>query len=315
MFIKVHDTPQPRMTYGHVASYSAGTIDKPFQVGTMVKFASPTNFVVAKQRLVSAIGVAAGAEVDLRTETVQPGSKRTCIRQLETGGELVEDTGEKLKGTSTYLLDLDGVKHLTRNKTEISHREKELYFLFRAMDSRKWGYSTSTDLVLQTEQYRSMICEQGDTQSGERHLAFESCGLISRVQRLRIFHDKEKLKLLLTGSVLIECTTDPTLSLQDFVIDEKISNKTTACPSNNIGIIQTIKKLSDGNADRLFGSLCLSVFIDKLEGVSRPMEVVAADFLRYSIEFTLRKFFRVVRSVKSTDFPEHSLQNPAERAG
>ena len=241
MFIKVHDTPQPRMTYGHVASYSAGTIDKPFQVGTMVKFASPTNFVVAKQRLVSAIGVAAGAEVDLRTETVQPGSKRTCIRQLETGGELVEDTGEKLKGTSTYLLDLDGVKHLTRITTEISQREKELFFLFRAMDSRKWGYSTSTDLVLQTEQYRSMICEQGDTQSGERHLAFESCGLISRVQRLRIFHDKEKLKLLLTGSVLIECTTDPTLSLQDFVIDEKISNKTTACPSNNIGIIQTIK--------------------------------------------------------------------------
>ena len=101
MFIKVHDTPQPRMTYGHIASYSAGTIDKPFQVGTMVKFASPTNFVVVKQRLISAIGVAAGAEIDLRMETLQPGSKRPCIRQLETGGELVEDTGEKLKGTST----------------------------------------------------------------------------------------------------------------------------------------------------------------------------------------------------------------------
>ena len=128
---------------------------------------------------------------------------------------------------STYLLDLDGVKHLTRNKTDIPQRERELYFIFRAMDSGKWDYSISTDFVLQTEQYRSMVCEQGDTQSGDRHLAFESCGLISRVQKLRIFHEKEKMKLLLTGSVLVECTTDPTLTLQDFATDEKNFNKTT----------------------------------------------------------------------------------------
>ena len=227
MIVKVHDTPQPMMTYGHVASYSAETVDKPFQVGTMVKLATPTNFVIAKQRLVVAISTAAGAEVDLRTETVQPGAKRPCTRQLEIGGKLVEDTGEEIKGTSTYLLDLDGVKHLTRNKTDIPQRERELYFIFRAMDSGKWDYSISTDFVLQTEQYRSMVCEQGDTQSGDRHLAFESCGLISRVQKLRIFHEKEKMKLLLTGSVLVECTTDPTLKLQDFATDEKNFNKTT----------------------------------------------------------------------------------------
>ena len=97
MSVKVHDTPQPSMTYGHVASYSAGTVVKPFQVGTMVKFASPINFVGAEQRLVMAISIAAGAEVDLRSETVQPGTKRVCIQQLETGGKLVEDAGEKSK--------------------------------------------------------------------------------------------------------------------------------------------------------------------------------------------------------------------------
>ena len=252
----------------------------------MVKLATPTNFVIAKQRLVVAISTAAGAEVDLRTETVQPGAKRPCTRQLEIGGELVEDTGEKIKGTSTYLLDLDGVKHLTRNKTDIPQRERELYFIFRAMDSGKWDYSISTDFVLQTEQYRSMVCEQGDTQSGDRHLAFESCGLISRVQKLRIFHEKEKMKLLLTGSVLVECTTDPTLTLQDSATDEKIFNKTTTCPSNNIGIIHAIKNFQTIMqiifSDAFANSLC--IFIDKLEGVSRPMEVVAADFLRYSVE-------------------------------
>ena len=35
-------------------------------------------------------------------------------------------------------------------------------------------------------------------------------------------------------------------------------------------------------SDAFANSLC--IFIDKLEGVSRPMEVVAANFLRYSVE-------------------------------
>ena len=38
------------------------------------------------------------------------------------------------------------------------------------------------------------------------------------------------------------------------------------------------------------------------------MEVAATDFLRYSIELILRKFFKVVRSVKSTAFPYYPLQ-------
>ena len=315
MFVKVHDKPQTRNTYGHVASYSAGTADKPFPVGTLIKFATPANFIVAKHRLVIVVKDATGAEVDLPTDTsTGAGGKRP--RQLEIGGELGEDTTEKPKGTSTYLLDLDGVKHFTRNKTDISQRERDLHFIFRAMDTRKWDYCVSTDFVLQTELYRSMVCEQSDTQPEDRHIAFQSCGIMSRVQKLHLFQKKEKLKLLLTGSVLMECTTDPTLSLLDFASEERISNRTTACPSNNVGLIQAIKNfqtvLQIVFADSFATSL--EIFIDLLEGANRPMEVVAADFLRYSVELTLRKFFRVVRSVKSTAIPEMSIKNPEECA-
>lgn len=40
------------------------------------------------------------------------------------------------------------------------------------------------------------------------------------------------------------------------------------------------------------------------------MELVAADFLRHSIEMTLRKFFRTVRSVKGATLVDQSLQTP-----
>jgi hypothetical protein len=59
---------------------------------------------------------------------------------------------------------------------------------------------------------------------------------------------------------------------------------------------------------------CLESFIDNLEGVFRPMEVVSADFLKYSVELTLRKFFRVVKSVKNTALTEQSLDNPQKCA-
>ena len=179
MFVHVHEKPQTRMTYGHVAGYSAGTVPLPIPVSTMVKFPSAASFLVAKPRLIAAEIASVGPEVDVLVEA-EP--KRQCLRQPVSGGELADDAGEKQKGTSTYLLDLDGVKHPTRNKTDIAQRERDLYFVFRAMDPEKLEYSISTDLVLQPELYRSMVCEQGDTQSDDRHSAFMSCGLISRVQ-------------------------------------------------------------------------------------------------------------------------------------
>jgi hypothetical protein len=190
LFITVFETPQARNTYGHVAAYSTGTDEKPFPVGTLIMFATPSKFVVAKWRLVFAIRDAEGAEVDLPTDpSMLAVAKRP--RRLLSGGETGDDAEEKQKGT--YLLDLDGVKHFSRNKTDLALRERELHFVFRAMDTRRRDFATSTDYILQTEAYRSMITPQtGDTPTGDRHEAFESCGILGRVPLL-IFQNKEKI--------------------------------------------------------------------------------------------------------------------------
>jgi hypothetical protein len=63
----------------------------------------------------------------------------------------------------------------------------------------------STDIILQTELYRSVLCEQGDTIPSDGHEAFMSCGIMSRVGSVLIFSNKkEELRALLTGSVLVE---------------------------------------------------------------------------------------------------------------
>ena len=312
LFVKIHEVPRGRNTYGHVASYSAGTVDKPYPVGAMIRFATTTNFVIAKPRLVAAIMGAVGAEVNIPTELSASSGKRP--RQLEIGGESAEDTTEKPKGT--YLQDLDDRRHFSRNKTDVAKRELELNFIFRAMDESKRDYCMSTDLILQTEQYRSMLCEQGDTIPSDRHEAFMSCGIMSRVGTLLIFSKKEKLKALLTGSVLVivESSSEPTLTLEDFITDksQKICSDRFACPNNNVGIIQVLKNLQTV-MQIVFSTTfakCLDVFIDLLEGELRPMESVASDFLRDSIELAVRKFFRIVRSEKGSAMGTLSVRTP-----
>lgn len=193
------------------------------------------------------------------------------------------------------------MKRPTRNKTDIQQREKDLHFVFRTVDVPKWDYSISTDLVLQPEEYRSMICEQADTQTEDQHPAFTACGLISRVQLLLLFSNKEKLKLLMIGSVLMEGSNEPTLTLEDFVTKDVIENRAAPCPNHNTGIVAALKNLAIVIhvvfSDHFEKSL--SVFINHLECAERIMELVPADFLRHSIELKLRGFFRVIRSSKA----------------
>jgi hypothetical protein len=311
MYVQLHSLPQLRRTYGHCAAYSADAPDQPLAIGAVFKFATVGSFIVAKQQLAASVRAIRAFENE--SELGQTPDKRQCVRQQEVLGELTDEAGGRPKGMSIYLLDLNGKKLYTRNKSDIAQREEDLGFVFRAMDITKMDYSITTDLVLQAEVYRSMLCEQGDTRAEERHEAFISCGLISRIQGLKVFSKFEKLKLLLIGSVLKEGATDATLSLEDFITGEKLSSKPFPCPSNNAGLVSVLKNLqtvlqivfSDEYAD------CLDGFIEKLEGALRPMELVSSDFMKHSVELTLRKIFRIIRSVKSSAIPDVDLQGPA----
>jgi hypothetical protein len=143
---------------------------------------------------------------------------------------------------SNYLLDLAGNKMFTRSKTDITQREEDRGCIFRAMDISKRDCSVSMDLVLQVEVYRFMLCKQGDTRAEDRHDAFISCGLISRVHRLQFFTKIEKLKLFLVGSALKQGSSD-TLSLEHFVTTERITFKQTTCQNNNSGLVSVLKNL------------------------------------------------------------------------
>ena len=315
VFIRIHVRPQPRLTYGQCMAYSYGTSEQLIPIGAFIKFPSAANYLVAKPEMVELMKDSIQPNVRRSLSDTTP-AKRVCIRPLDTGGEQAEDPGDKPKGTFTYLLDLEGVKRTTRNKNDIPQREKDLHFVFRAMDSGKWDYSISTDLVLQPEAYRSMVCEQADTQTEDQHPAFTACGLMSRVQTLLIFSNKEKLKLLLIGSVLIEGSGEPTLTLDDFVTKETISNGAAPCPSHNAGIVSALKNIAIAMHILFSDSFekSLNIFIDHLEGEKRIMEVVPADFLRHSVELALRKFFRVVRSVKATAIVEMKVATPDQCA-
>ena len=312
MFFQVHEKPQVRMTYGHCSQYSVGTTDFPLPIGALMKFPSLSHYLVAQPRLLEAVqmslsptvGVAAGAET----------AKRPCLRPLEIGGEQAEDTAGKTKGMS--IVDLDGGEHPTRNKTDLHQRERDLGFVFRAMDAQKRNYSIRADVTLQADYYRSMLFEQGDTQLEDRHTAFTACGLMNRVQKLPVLGENGKLKLLLIGSVLAD-NNEVTLGLEDFICGEKISSKSSPCPSNNAGLVTALKNLqmvlqlcfSDAFEN------CLDGFIDNLEGVCRPMELVAADFLRHSIELNLKRFFREVSTEKGSALPaDLSLKTPGRCA-
>ena len=59
----------------------------------------------------------------------------------------------------------------------------------------------------------------------------------------------------------------------------------------------------------------MEAFIADLEGKLRPLELVTSDFLRYSVEEVIKKFFRVIRSEKRGTTPDSYLvSNPAECA-
>ena len=139
-------------------------------------------------------------------------------------------------------------------------------------------------------------------QAIDRHPAFSSCGLINRIEKLLVLGEIGKLKLLLVGLVLTD-NGAPTLCLEDLISGEKVTCKPSPCPSNNAGLVTALKNVQmvlQVCFSDVFGK-ALESFIDKLEGASRPMELVASDFLKHSVQFNLRRFFREVSTVRGPD--------------
>ena len=90
------------------------------------------------------------------------------------------------------------------------------------------------------------------------------------------------MKLLMVASVLKQVSASATLSLEDFLTGEKITSKPTTCPNNNSGLVTALENLQTMLQivlSDVYGK-CFDDFIEKLEGVTRPMELVPSDLLR-----------------------------------
>lgn len=289
------------MSYGTCWAWSDGAGDFGLVLGQRIKFPSVSHYIVAKPDVV--LGLAHEKRLKAVRESADVGddglvnqAKRVCNRSLEDGGELTES-----KGMFKYIIDLEGVKHPTRNKTDLALREKELRFCFRALDAERWEFAMGSDFLLQTEEYRCMVAEQGRTRSDQRNSAFEACGLLDRVQGLKITKCHIALKMFLTGNCFVEGTL-PTISLECFVTGDAISGEETVCSAQNRPLIAALRNLQVSLQVFLSGEFAGAIdpFILALEGEKRPLELVPADFLKYSVIVVLRKFFRVVRSERTT---------------
>ena len=226
MYVKLDGFPQPRSVFGTVVAYSEGATDRELEVGLKVRFPPTLHLLVAKPSLVDLVDQVLGTATDNpRTGEPRP-VKRLRTRLLEDVGEPAENRDEK--GTSKYILDLDGVRHTTRNKSDIAQREKDLGFVFRMVEKERWEHVMGTDFTLQVGIYKSTIFQQARIRVNKRHESFASCGYLDRIQDLDFIHRSDRLKLLLTGQIMVEGVT-ATLTLEDFANGESLSSCVEIC--------------------------------------------------------------------------------------
>jgi hypothetical protein len=129
--------------------------------------------------------------------TTEPEAKRLKAAQLVVGGELTSPSGERAIIFITYL---DGGRHVTRSKSELSIREKDMHLGFRVVDPERWPHLMGGDWVLQPAEYARTITEQVRRRPQHRDMAFQTCGLLVRIEKMDLTNKIEKLKSLMTGN-------------------------------------------------------------------------------------------------------------------
>ena len=157
MYVRLDGPPQPRAIFGTCIAYSEGTDQRDIDIGARVQFPPTPYLLVAKPALLELFD---DDQANFPSTGEGRPSKRSRARLPEDGGEHAESKQDADKGTTKYILDLDGNKHMTRNKSDIMQREKDLGFIFRTVDEERWGFIMGTDFLLQVNYYKNTIMLQ-----------------------------------------------------------------------------------------------------------------------------------------------------------
>ena len=246
MFIKLVGPPQPIETYGKCVAYHGDVPDIPFALESLLEFPSLSHYIVARPGVFEALGEIVPAPADLDDRP----AKKLCVRMQDKKGQVEQgdvDQGNVEQGkvdqgnieegkvkqkkieqnkaleweypySKYYLIDLDGTKYPTRSKENLIEREKDFWFLFRALDmNRRFAISMMDHYELDIQRYRGYVEYEGSTvDQKRRNDAFATSRYYNRVHTTALFTDPAKLKLFLTGNVKIGGVL-PNFQLEDFV--------------------------------------------------------------------------------------------------
>lgn len=305
-FLVLRGRPGVFTSFAEVIGFTNDIVNRPLEVGLTVQFPTPDFFLVAKGDLL--------ASVQLRhSDATEPEAKRLKAAQLVGGGELTSLSGER---AIMYITDLDGGKHATRNKSELFVRERDMNLGFRVVDPERWPHLMGGDWVLQPAEYARTITEQGRTRTQHRDAAFQTCGLLVRIEELEFTSKTEKLRSLMTGNVYGD-GKGTSIEIHDF---EALGSPISTTPGvdrfrnkNLIAALENVQLVMEVFYSSAFENV-LGTFIGHLKSSAQPMMLVTAAYLKHSLELQLATFFRIVQSKKHKDLPLVSLSTPKDCA-
>ena len=267
-------------------------------LGENVCFSTPGHFLVASGDLISRCSQLQ-LELSQRAEDAAGTfTKRQRLLQGATGVQAASSPGER---QGTWIADPEGGQHPTRIKLDLSIREQNLAVAFRVTDRSRWPILMGSEYLLNTADYLDTVHEQYATVDRLRSSGYNSCGLLDRLGGINICKDWKALEKLMKG--LFGGSNGDSLTLGDFSTIGRIPTGDSPCTEHNRILASSLRNfelsLSVFFSGEFYGSL--APFINSLEGVTRPLELIPAGFLLHLVEVTISRYFRKLRTEKQND--------------
>ena len=211
--------------------------------------------------------------------------------------------------SSIHLQDLNGNFHHTREKKDISKREKELGPIWRLTKGREKEIM-GKDCMLQVSDYKQHIMDESINQAKDSTSEFSDSSLVRQIIDHPIVKDEKSLKLFLRANF----GSDPTSSVSFSSFLPRITTPATI-PTYSARCNFSQAAASFEVAARVFYSKEFLKVMDPviliLSGPLDALSLVADDLLLWTIERTFSKWGKTVRTEsKSSIFPEIALETP-----
>ena len=215
-----------------------------------------------------------------------------------TGVQAASSPGER---QGTWIADPEGGQHPTRVKLDLAIREQNLAVAFRVTDRTRWPILMGSEYHLNSADYLDTVHEQYATVDRLRSSGYNSCGLLDRLGGINICKDWKALDKLMKG--LFGGSNGDSLTLNDFSTTGRIPTGDSPCAEHNRILSSTLRNFELALSVFFSGEFlgALTPFLNSLEGITRPLELIPAGYLLHMVEVTISRYFRVLRTEKQNE--------------